>query len=260
MGRRRRIVLAIWALAAVTMRGADGCRERERGLCLQLGGPRRRQVRGPARGRRTAATAPAGRRARPGWSAPCSRSPREGMAEGRRDGERYPAQPLWRAAAGGATAAASGASRSRPDGRATRSRCRPTDLAEREPVPDGAARRAGPGLAGARRHRPRGAGDPPRRTELRRPARGPGRARLRRRRRRRDGRARLHGLRPPARRRVASLARAEPAARPSASRGGYGCGSGVHGDGFWPVRLEAPSRFGTVAARLVSIERPPAAG
>ncbi len=36
--------------------------------------------------------------------------------------------------------------------------------------------------------------------------------------------------------------------------------TGVHGDGFWPVRLEAPSRFGTVEARLVSIDRLPAAG
>jgi hypothetical protein len=36
--------------------------------------------------------------------------------------------------------------------------------------------------------------------------------------------------------------------------------TGVHGDGFWPVRLEAPSRFGTVEARLISIDRLPAAG
>lgn len=36
--------------------------------------------------------------------------------------------------------------------------------------------------------------------------------------------------------------------------------TGVHGEGFWPVRLEAPSRFGTVEARLVSIDRLPAAG
>lgn len=35
---------------------------------------------------------------------------------------------------------------------------------------------------------------------------------------------------------------------------------GVHGDGFWPVRLEAPSRFGTVGARLISIDRPSTAG
>jgi hypothetical protein len=36
--------------------------------------------------------------------------------------------------------------------------------------------------------------------------------------------------------------------------------TGVHGDGFWPVRLEAPSRFGTVEARLISIDPIPAAG
>ena len=36
--------------------------------------------------------------------------------------------------------------------------------------------------------------------------------------------------------------------------------TGVHGDGFWPVRLEAPSRFGTVEARLISIDRLPTAG
>ena len=45
-----------------------------------------------------------------------------------------------------------------------------------------------------------------------------------------------------------------------ASRSGSGCAPGVHGDGFWPVRLEAPSRFGTVEARLISIDRLPAAG
>jgi hypothetical protein len=36
--------------------------------------------------------------------------------------------------------------------------------------------------------------------------------------------------------------------------------AGVHGQGLWPVRLEAPSRFGTVGARLISIDRLPAAG
>jgi hypothetical protein len=35
---------------------------------------------------------------------------------------------------------------------------------------------------------------------------------------------------------------------------------GLQGQGFWPVRLEAPSRFGTVNARLVGLKRPPAAG
>ena len=35
---------------------------------------------------------------------------------------------------------------------------------------------------------------------------------------------------------------------------------GVHGGGFWPVRIEAPTRFGLVTARLVSVGREPIAG
>ena len=35
---------------------------------------------------------------------------------------------------------------------------------------------------------------------------------------------------------------------------------GVQGDGYWPVRLEAAFRFGTVTGRLMAIDPGPEAG
>ena len=259
MGRCGLILLAFVGMRRRPAGRGRRCREHDRRLRLQLGGARR----GPASrsGSRptAAATAPAGRPARPGWSAPCSRSARRARAEGRREGDRFLPSRYRRPQRVARRRQRSGASPSPPTAGPRRSRCRRTDLAEREPVPEALQVGPGPRLAGACRHRRaprRASGSTAQSFDGRRAVRR--RARLRRGRRRR--RARLHGIRAacsPARRAPGASARA---ARPSASRGASGCAAACTATGFWPVRLEAPSRFGTVAARLISVDGVPAAG
>ena len=180
----------------------------------------------------------------------------QGSAEGRRDGERYlpsryDGRSEWRD--GGSQWRVAFAA----DGRATQIEVPADDLAGREPVPE--ALRVGPdpaslALAAIARAAP---GHPPGRPELRRPSRGPRRARLRRCGRRDDLACTVSG------RLLAGASRAwRERSQGETEREPWRVWlrTGVHGDGFWPVRLEAPSRFGTVAARLISIDRVPAAG
>ena len=180
----------------------------------------------------------------------------EGMAEGQRQGDQFVptafgGQSTWRD--GGSQWQVAFA----PDGRATRVEVPPEDLAEREPVPVelrvapdpaslalAAIERAAPGVRmdgqsfdGRRSVRLElSCGEPDATAELactissRLVAGG------------------SHEWR--------ERTRTEPPREPVR----VWLREGVHGDGFWPVRAEAPSRFGTVAVRLVSIDKAKAAG
>lgn len=178
----------------------------------------------------------------------------QGTAEGRRDGDRFLPDRY-----DGSSAWGDGGSRWHvrfaPDGRATQVELPPEEVARREPVPDalqvapdpaslllGAIEQAGPGVRldgqsfdGRRAMRVELAcADAKSGAEL--PCTVSGRL----------------------------LAGASRQGRPPSGverepwrvwlRGG------VHGEGLWPVRLEAPTRFGTVTARLIRIDRVPAAG
>ena len=163
----RLILLASrWARRRPAGRGRR-CRERERGLRLHLGGDRGGRASRSGSRPKVAATAPAGRRERPDWSAPCSRSAHRGV---RRAGaraivilpSRYDGSSRWRD--GGSEWRVAFAA----DGRATQVEVPEAELAGARAGSRAAAGRAGPGLAGACRHRPRCAGQPARRPELRR--------------------------------------------------------------------------------------------
>jgi hypothetical protein len=180
----------------------------------------------------------------------------EGMAEGRRDGDRflpttYGGRSEWRDGDSQWQVAFA------PDGRATRVEVPAEDLAERDPVPDelrvapdpaslalAAIERAGPGLRmdgqsfdGRRSVRLELAcGEPDADAELACTISG--------------------HLVAGGSREWREGARTEPPREPVR----IWLREGVHGDGFWPVRVEAPSRFGTVEVRLVSIDRTPSAG
>ena len=181
----------------------------------------------------------------------------QGSAEGRRDGERYlpsryDGRSEWRD--GGSQWRVAFAA----DGRATQIEVPADDLAGREPVPE--ALRVGPdpaslALAAIARAAPgiRLDGqsfDGRRAVRVELACADGGR-------RRRNSPARYRAACSPVPRAPGASARR---ARPSGSRGASGCAPACTATGFWPVRLEAPSRFGTVAARLVSIDRVPAAG
>jgi Protein of unknown function (DUF3108) len=257
MGRGRQIVLALWALAVVSMRGASGTESVSAVYAFSWAGldVGRLEVLLRAEDGDYRASWEAGTSGLVGTLFPFSS---RGMAEGRREGERYlpslyGGQSRWR----------DGGSQWRvvfaEDGRATTVEAPADDLGERELVPTelrvgpdpaslalAAIARAAPGIRldgqsfdGRRATRVELSCDAA-------PAAGTAELACTI-----SGRL-IAGASRRWRERSPSEAEREPWR--------VWLREGVHGDGFWPVRLEAPSRVGTVAARLISIGRPPAAG